>query len=436
MSVKKKLVLISHDALVGEDLAYLQKSEPFRSLLRDGARIRSLRSIYPTVTYPAHASLITGVYPERHGVVGNEVCSIGTLGAPWNWFRPANKSKSLFTAAKEAGMTTAAVFWPVTGNDPDIDYLVDEYWPQSPDETMREALLRAGTSEALYDAVVENRLGLLGGSPRPVHPQFDEFVVAVACDIIETYKPDLIALHPANVDAARHGNGVFSEPVTQSLDEVARMTQDVIDAAKRAGTFEETDFVILSDHGQMDVTRAVNPNVVFAERGLIKTDDAGNFLDYSAFCQSCGMSAYVYLKNPSNLGVQETVADLLEEMRRDGRYGISEVLTREEAARREHLYGSFSFVIETDGTTTFGNRWTPPVSSPLTNSDYRFGLATHGYLPDKGAQPVFIGCGPSFRKGESVERRPLVDCAPTCAAALGLSMPWAQGQAVTELLNH
>ena len=144
MSVKKKLVLISHDALVGEDLAYLQKSEPFRSLLRDGARIRSLRSIYPTVTYPAHASLITGVYPERHGVVGNEVCSIGTLGAPWNWFRPANKSQSLFTAAKEAGMTTAAVFWPVTGNDPDIDYLVDEYWPQSPDETMREALLRAG----------------------------------------------------------------------------------------------------------------------------------------------------------------------------------------------------------------------------------------------------------------------------------------------------
>ena len=92
--------------------------------------------------------------------------------------------------------------------------------------------------------------------------------------------------------------------------------------------------------------------------------------------RSCGMSAYVYLKNPSNLGVQETVADLLEEMRRDGRYGISEVLTREEAARREHLYGSFSFVIETDGTTTFGNRWTPPVSSPLTNSDYRFGLAT------------------------------------------------------------
>ena len=75
-------MLISHDALVGEDLAYLQKSEPFRSLLRDGARIRSLRSIYPTVTYPAHASLITGVYPERHGVVGNEVCSIGTLGAP------------------------------------------------------------------------------------------------------------------------------------------------------------------------------------------------------------------------------------------------------------------------------------------------------------------------------------------------------------------
>ena len=431
----KKLVLISHDALVGEDLLYLQKSEPFRSLLRDGARIQSLRSVYPTVTYPAHTSLITGVYPERHGVISNEKCSIGTLAAPWNWFRPANKAQSLFTAAKQAGLTTAAVFWPVTGNDPDIDYLVDEYWPQSPDETMREALLRAGTSETLYDTVVEKHLHLMDGTKIPTHPQLDAFITAVACSIIETYRPDLIALHPANVDAARHSTGVFSTPVTQSLDDVARMTQDIIDAVKRAGTYEETDFVILSDHGQMDITRVVNPNVVLAERGFIKTDDAGNFIDYSAWCQSCAMSAYVYLKNPSNLAVQEAVAALLDEMRRDGNYGISEVLTREEAARREHLYGGFSFVIESDGTTTFGNRWTQPLSSPLTNSDYRFGLATHGYLPDKGAQPVFIGYGPSFRRGACVDRRPLVDCAPTCAAALHLSMPWAQGRAVTELLN-
>lgn len=87
------------------------------------------------------------------------------------------------------------------------------------------------------------------------------------------------------------------------------------------------------------------------------------------------MCSCVYLKNFSNLGVCEEVAALLEAMRRDRRFGNSEILTREEAAKREHLYGGFSSVIETDGHTTFGNAWVPPYAAPLTNCDYRFGHA-------------------------------------------------------------
>ena len=132
--------------------------------------------------------------------------------------------------------------------------------------------------------------------------------------------------------------------------------------------------------------------------------------------------------------LKKEVAALLETMQRDSRFGISEILTREAAMKREHLYGGFSFVIETDGHTTFGNAWMPPYAVPLTNSDYRFGHATHGYLPDKGPQPVFIGCGASLRPGAWVEQATLADCAPTCAAALGLDLPWAQGRVLKTLL--
>ena len=430
----RKMVIISHDALVGEDLEILKQTEPFQTLLRDGARVGKLRSIYPTVTYPAHTTLITGVYPEKHGVIANEQYAIGKLGAPWNFFRRANRSKTLFSAAKAAGLTTAAVFWPVTGCDPEIDYLIDEFWPQSPEESIHDAFLRTGTTEAVYKTAVEPNLHLLHPERMTHHPELDRFMAAASAAILETYRPDLLVVHPANVDAARHETGLFTEPVTESLHVVAEITQTLIDAAKRAGTFEQTDFVILSDHGQMNVDRVVNPNVVFAEKGLIQTDAEGRFVDYKAFCQSCGMCSYVYLKNPSNLGVCEEVAALLETMRHDSRFGISEILTREDAMKREHLYGGFSFIIETDGHTTFGNAWMPPYAAPLTNSDYRFGHAPHGYLPDKGPQPVFIGFGASFRPGARVEQATLADCAPTCAAALGLEMPWAQGCVLKDLL--
>lgn len=433
--MKKKLIILSHDAMVREDVDYLQQTEPFRTLTADGAQVTHLRTIYPTVTYPAHTSIITGTYPEKHGVVSNEITAVGRMGSPWRWFRDANHMPSLFTAAKAAGLSTASVYWPVTGNDPDIDYLVNEYWAQGPDDTLEAALRRSGTSDDVFTRAVAPHMELTHGEGKPRHPYCDQFVIDIACSMIEEFRPDVLAIHPANVDNARHGNGLFNDAVIASLDNVARWTQQIIDATKRAGVFEQTDLVVLSDHGQLDVTRVCNPNVALAEHGLIRTDEDGNYLDSDAFCQSNAMSSYVYLKNPSNIALVDRVGDLLEEMRASGEYGISRVFSREEAAEEEHLYGGFSFVLETDGTTTFGNSWNRPICTSLIREDYRSGRATHGYHPDKGPQPVFIGYGPSFRKGAVLERRPIVDCAPTFAKLLGLEMPWAQGTAMTELLN-
>ena len=67
--------------------------------------------------------------------------------------------------------------------------------------------------------------------------------------------------------------------------------------------------------------------------------------------------------------------------------------------------------------------------------DYRHGRATHGYMPAKGPQPVFICAGPHVRKGGYRENGLLIDCAPTMAAMLGISLPDAQGSVWTELLK-
>ena len=143
----------------------------------------------------------------------------------------------------------------------------------------------------------------------------------------------------------------------------------------------------------------------------------------------------IKLKDPTDKAAWQKTYDLLKFMRDEGIYGISEVLTTEEAEARDHLGGDFSFVIESDGYTSFSEDWKRPMVQPMDLSDYRFGRATHGHYPDKGPQPVFFGVGPDIREGIELERRPTVDEAPTYAKILGAEMPWADGTAITEILK-
>ena len=82
--MNKKMIILSHDALVYEDLNFLGSLPTFADLISRGAQIRTLRSIYPTITYPVHASIITGQYPEHHGVINNEQAQMGVLTSPWH----------------------------------------------------------------------------------------------------------------------------------------------------------------------------------------------------------------------------------------------------------------------------------------------------------------------------------------------------------------
>ena len=151
----------------------------------------------------------TGVYPDRHGIEGNLVFSTQGGDVPWKWFHDAVKVPDLFQAAKKAGKTTAAVFWPVTGNHPDIDYLIDEYWTQGPDDDFLSAFERTGSSPEVLK-IVERHRGKVEGYERR-HPWCDNFIINCAADIIRQFKPDLLMIHPANIDGYRHGYGLFND---------------------------------------------------------------------------------------------------------------------------------------------------------------------------------------------------------------------------------
>lgn len=423
---------MSVDAMVYEDLKYLQDLPCFGDLMKNGARVNRMRTIYPSSTYPVHVSIASGCYPNKHGVINNEVLDFGKSPCAWNWFHDCVKVPDIFDAAKAAGLTTAAVFWPVTGNHKSIDYLVDEYWPQNENDTAEAVFLRSGTTQDVYEKTVKK---YLPGLKIRSHPDTDNFILNCACDMIRTYQPDLLMIHPANIDSFRHQTGLFTDKVHTGLLDVEKWLDQLITATKNAGVYEDTVFVILSDHGMLNISRVMHLNVLLREAGLIKVNPDGSMASWQAYCKSAGLSAQVFLNDPDDQELHDRVYQLLTELRDNEVYGIGEVFTREEINEKEHLDGGFSFAIETDGYTSFGENWNRPLMRSFDTTDYRFGRATHGHLPYKGPQPVFLMNGPGIQHGVVLEHGVIVDEAPTIAKLLGIDLPLADGVCIQELLQ-
>ena len=430
---KRHVVVVSVDALVYEDLETLSKLYALAPRWDKMARVDRVRSIYPTITYPCHSTMMTGVYPDRHHIVNNEAPILGVEHCLWQHFRSSVKAPSIFDAAKKAGLTTAAVFWPVTGKDPAIDYLVDEYWPQHGEDSL-SAFRDSGSSGEVIEKIVKPNLKYLEGKHRK-HPYADAFVMGCAADMLRNFRPDLLMVHPANVDSARHASGLFTPAVTNALYDTNLWLEELFKAAEDAGIYEDTNFFIVSDHGQIEIRRSVALNALLAEEGLLEVAPDGALKDWTAFAKSGGTSALVYLKDPADKAAWNKTKLALEKLRDSEVCGIGEILTEAEARERYHLGGDFAFAVETDGWTSFSTSWCKPVQKPLDNSDCRFGCATHGHEPEKGPQPTLMAFGPDIQPGAHLDTARLVDEAPTFAHALGLTMPDTDGHCLTELFR-
>ena len=222
----KHLVVVSFDAMVTEDLDLLKDKPVFSRFLTEGSRVNRIRTIYPSLTYPAHTSMLTGARCGRHGVVNNEPSEVGNLKCDWYWFHDPVRIPDIHDAAKKAGLVTASVFWPVTGGHPGIDHLVAEYWAQGPADTLEKAYRRAGTSDDVFENVV-----------RPVEKTMsswepessDEGKVAMACAMIRRYRPDVLVTHDLD--------GEYGHPQHKIT---ARHMEEAVRAAKDPSRYPES----------------------------------------------------------------------------------------------------------------------------------------------------------------------------------------------------
>ena len=442
--MKKRLLVISADAMVDEDLEYLSTLPNFKKYLSGGVKVKRVRSIYPTLTYPAHVSILTGCFPNKTGIVNNIVYSTDPSFNDWEWDASHIRVSDIFAAAKKGGYSTAAVLWPVTGNNKNIDYLVNEIWMPHKEDTLESCFRGSGSSDEVIEIIKHNEKYLpgtywkTGQENFAIHPIFDNFGIKCACEIIRTYKPDVFFIHTSPLDNIRHQYGIFSDKLPREIRRIDEQIGEVCEALEDAGVLADTNIALISDHGQMDTDRLVNVNVLLRQAGYLDLKDDGTLADgWQAYCIGVGMCAYVYLGRPDNKELRDRLYAQLKSWAEAGIYGFRQVFTVEETEAAEGLGGDFSFVLETDGYTGFGTACEGPYVKPNSlHEDYHYAHGKHGYLPDKGPQPVFVAKGPDFASGNTlVPFCRLVDEAPTFASLLGVSMPEADGKPVLEILK-
>ncbi|MBR3932969.1 MAG: alkaline phosphatase family protein [Clostridia bacterium] len=432
---EKHLIVISVDALVYEDLEYAKTLPNFGRILENGSIINRVKTIYPSLTHPVHVSILTGCPAGVTGVYSNDVFSVSKGKRPWINFMSQIKCDTILHAAKRAGLTTAVCRWPVTAGASDVvDYLIPEFFDvylAGYGDDVLGAYKNIGSKDNVADII--NEMVKRYGTENK-HPQYDEAEMFAAAEIIKKYKPNLMFIHPGYVDNARHRTGLFTDEVKKAVKETDKWIGWIFDSVKEAGIEENTDIVVLSDHGHLNICRCVCPNVFLADKGYITLNANDEIESWKAYIASCGLSAQVYLADKTDKELYNSVYTLLKNMADEKLYGFEKVFTADEAKDEYGLYGDFSFVLETDGFSSFGESALRPVVRSIDISDYRYGASTHGHMPEKGPQPPFMAMGPSFKKGVVIENGNILNHAQTFAKVLGLSLPQSVGEAVDEIL--
>src|SRR5215510_6730368 len=130
--VREPVILISIDGLMPDQLLkpghYDLKIPNLQRLLAEGTSATGVKGVLPTVTYPSHTTMITGVSPAKHNILANTPFDpLGKNHDGWYWYAEDIKVATLWDAAHKAGMTTGNVEWPVSVGAP-IDFNIVQYW--------------------------------------------------------------------------------------------------------------------------------------------------------------------------------------------------------------------------------------------------------------------------------------------------------------------
>lgn len=361
------LILISIDGYRADYLAR-GLSPNLAALAATGVRAKAMKPAFPTLTFPNHYTIVTGLYPDHHGIVDNRFLDPVT-GAKFVYNDPKTTSdphwwggEPLWVGVERKGEQAATMFWP--GSDVDIDGVRPEHWRQfegkvTPDERVDQLL---------------HWLDLPAGK-----------------------RPDFATLYFEQVDHAGHGHGPNSSQVDAALREVDAALGRLIAGLKKRGMYAATNIVVVSDHG---MTATSETRIVVLDRivdiGEVKVITAGVLTGLEA-------------KPGDEAAVDAALLRPHPHMR----------CWKKSAIPARLHYGTNPRIppilcLADDG-------WLIDTQTYLNNPQHHTSQGEHGYdNDDPRMRALFVAEGPAFKRGVIFPEFDNVDVYPLLAKILGI----------------
>ena len=425
---KRAVLLISIDGMHPDYVRQADKHglkiPTLRRMLADGASAAGVRGVLPTVTYPSHTTMVTGVWPAEHGIPTNVPFDpLNRNAGVWYWYAEDIKVPTLWDVASAAGYVTGSVSWPVSVAARGIRYNIPEYWraQKSPDEIK---LVRAISTPGLFDELAPVAGRYTNDLDEAIPGDWGRTKYAIA--LIERKQARFLTIHLAALDHLEHEAGPWSREAFDVLEETDKMVADLSKAMRAADP--NAVVVVASDHGFLPTDHELHLNAAFVEEGLIRVTTGASpaIAEWEAAPWSSGGSAAIVLKDPANREVMAKTETLLRTLAADPANGIAEVLDR---AKIDALGGArlpqVAFIVNMREGFSVGSLLT----GPIVRSKKPGG--THGYAPTRPElYASFLIDGTGIQPGLDLGIIDMRAIAPTLAGLMGVELPAADLQAL------
>ncbi len=384
-----------------------------RTFVAQGSTATGVFGVLPTVTYPSHTTLITGVSPAKHGVVSNttfDPLNINRQG--WYWYASDIKVPTLWEAAHAKGLVTANVHWPVSVEAKGVDYNLPQIWMtgHGDDEKLVHALSTPGLVDALEAKLGKYARGIddeMGG---------DETRGRFAVQLIADHKPDFATVYLTALDTNQHHFGPGSAEAHTVLERIDEIVGKLVTAELKA--HPDAVIAIVSDHGFSPTTTEINLFLPFIQAGLMTVDDKLTVKSWDAVPWMSGGSIAVVLKRPDDAALVKKVGDLLASLKADPKMHIVDVIGHDEIIKRAgNPQASFYVALALDAMAGYKG----PASGP---SSYK---GMHGHFPENPAlRSVFMVKGARIPAHYSLGEIDMRSIAPTLAKLMGTTLADAE----------
>ncbi len=433
--VQRHVVVISIDGFAGYLVDDPKVPLPtIRKLAREGCIVEGGMTVSdPSVTWPNHTTLVTGMKPGRHGVLANGVLVRGGIGVPVKIDSHRDQSDlvrvpTVADVAHAAGLRTAEVNWPCTRNSksfddqfPDVPNALDYTTPRLRQELIEKKLLQDETHASFRKSSI---VGL------------DYVWTEAACHLIRKRKPHLMLIHLLNNDATHHKRGAQSQEGYTANAYADMCVSRIVDAIDDAGIREQTTIILVADHGFTLTPRAIRPNVLLRNAKLLTVEN-GNLTQAQVHVIPEGGIGLVYCTNP--LKASEYATTFKEMMM--GQEGVADVLLPDRFNEvdfphpRDYRQVPDAVLVAKDGYAVSGA--VTGETLVTTFEEARTSNGSHGFLatlPKMNAMCILSGAG--IRPGTKLQKVNNTSIAPTIAKLLGLKYTNTDGQLLVNALTH